>query len=324
MSTQYFKDIFCIVGYERSGTTMLRTILSNSSEMNVHCIEPHYILEMYQIFGLKVTNIPEAVTFLYNHKKYPKPGSDLYKKTKERLSLETLQSLYEGLIEISLEEFILKFYQRLYAGNWKNKLLIKYPEFALHLNILEKIFPEIKIINMIRDPRSAIASSFARWPSKSFTYRCIRWNSSVSLTKKWGTKNPGHYMEVVYEKLLINFNDTLAKICQYLGILVEDQMIHFHYYQPQWSVNNDYTEKEFKGVDKTKLDSWKKQLKTSQVNLSEKTCKKWMKEYHYPFSDIRLEGQENYFFVLKDRIKYVFEFAKTKVLHKINVLFFAQ
>ncbi|MGH2566057.1 MAG: hypothetical protein ACRDE5_16180, partial [Ginsengibacter sp.] len=122
---QYFKDIYCIVGYERSGTTMLRNILNNSSQLNVHLIEPHYILEMYKIFGLKVKDIPGAINFLYNHKKYAQPGTDTHKAAKERLDLASLQSLYHALNEIPLGEFFLKFYYRLYSGNLKDKLLLK-------------------------------------------------------------------------------------------------------------------------------------------------------------------------------------------------------
>ncbi|MEP6596712.1 MAG: sulfotransferase [Ginsengibacter sp.] len=318
MSNQFFKEIFCIVGYERSGTTMLRSILHNSSEMNVHLIEPRYILEMYKIFGVKITNISKAINFLYKHKKFPRYGSDVHNATEERLSLETLQSIYKDITEISLGDFFLKFYYELYSGNLQSKLLIKHPESAYHLNILKKVFPDVKIINIIRDARSAIASSFARWPSKSFTYRCNRWNRSISLSKEWGVKNPDHYLEVIYENILTDFNSSLDKICKYLEISMEDKMMHFHYHQRQWSVHNGYEEKEFKGVDQTKLHSWKKQLNTEQVYLIEKNCKKWMKEYNYVFSNSRLKGYKNYLFVFNDQTKYVVELVKTKVLHKVK------
>lgn len=316
MVDQYFENIYCIVGYERSGTTMLRTILNNSNHLNVHLIEPHYILNMYKIFGAEITDIPKAVNFLYNHKKYAQPYSEIYKGAKETLSEEVLQSLYRGLSEIPLGEFFLKFYQRLYFGNLKDKLLLKHPDFALHLNTLQKIFPQVKVINMIRDPRAAISSSVARWPSKSFTYRCHQWNNSISLPKDWATKNRENYMEVIYENLLSEFKESLESICQYLEIPVEDQMINFHYRQGQWSVNNGYQEKEFKGVDKTKISSWKKSLNEAQVALIEKACKKWMVEYQYLFSKNH-SGVKNYFFILNDQIKYAWEFSKIKARQEI-------
>ncbi|MGH2649413.1 MAG: sulfotransferase family protein [Ginsengibacter sp.] len=313
---QYFKDIYCIVGYERSGTTMLRNILNNSSQLNVHLIEPHYILEMYKIFGLKVKDIPGAINFLYNHKKYAQPGTDTHKAAKERLDLASLQSLYHALNEIPLGEFFLKFYYRLYSGNLKDKLLLKHPDFALHLNTLQKIFPGVKVINMVRDPRAAISSSVARWPSKSFTYRCHQWNKSISLPKNWAAKNPAHYREVIYENLLSGFKETLGIICQYMEVQVEDQMVNFHYRQGQWSVNNEPKEKEFKGVDKTKISAWKKSLSERQVTLIEKGCKKWMLEYHYPFSENN-SGFKSYFFILNDQMKYAWEFSKIKARQEI-------
>ena len=313
---QYFNNIYCIVGYERSGTTMMCSILNNSSHLNVHLIEPHYILDMYKRFGLKVINIPGAVDFLYNHKKYAQPNSAIFKGAKETLDKKGLESLYMGLSEISLGEFFLRFYHRLYAANLKDKLLLKHPTHALHLDTLQKIFPQVKVINMVRDPRAAISSSFARWPSKSFTYRCHQWNNSIALPKIWATQNQQNYLEVIYEDLLNEFDDTIGKICHYLEIPVEDSLINFHYHQGQWSTKEGFKEKEFKGVDKTKISFWKKNLSADKVVLIEKVCKKWMKEYQYPFSKINLDAKI-YFLILKDQAKYAWEFSKIKVRQEI-------
>lgn len=271
---------------------------------------------MYKVFGAEITDIPRAVNFLYNHKKYAQPNSDIYKGAKETLHLEVLRCLYEGLTKISMGEFFTRFYHRLYEGNLKNKLVLKHPALALHLDTLQNIFPQMKVINMIRDPRAAISSSFARWPSKSFTYRCHQWNHSISLPKSWATKNPENYLEIIYENLLSEFEECLGRICKYLAIPVEDQMINFHYHQGQWSVKNGYQEKEFKGVDKTKISSWRKTLNEGQIALIEKACKKWMTEYQYPFSENQ-PGVKNYFFILNDQMKYAWESTKIKARKEI-------
>ncbi len=294
----------------------MRNILSNSSFLNVHLIEPHYIIEMYKIFGSEVRDIPAAINFLYNHKKYAQPGADTHKAANERLDLTSLQSLYDGLSEISLGEFLLRFYHRLYQGDLKNKLVLKHPGLALHLNALQKIFPQVKVINMIRDPRAAISSSFARWPSKSFTFRCHQWNKSISLPKSWALHNRKNYLEVVYENLVNDYEKTLEVICQYLEIPIEDKLINFHYRQGQWSADHEYREKEFKGVDKTKISSWKKSLSDDQVTLIEKACRKWMLEYQYPFAN-DYSAHESHFFILKDQLKYASEFGKMKIRREI-------
>lgn len=317
MKEKYFEDVYFIIGYERSGTTMLRNILSNSSEMNVHGIEPHYILEMYKIFGLRIININEAVLFLYNHPKYPQPNSNSHPAAKERLELELLQSLYGGLTEIHLGEFFLMFYHRLYKDALKSKLLLKHPELALHLETLQTIFPNVKVINMIRDPRSAIASSYARWPSHSFTFRCNKWINAIKLPRNWAKQNQNAYLEVIYEDLISDFKETLKRVCSYLQIVLEEPLLNFHYKQGQWLINKEYEEREFKGVDTTKLESWKKQLNVEQILLIEGSCRRWMIKYNYPLSKNSLKPK-GILFILKDKARYISELLKNKYLVKIR------
>ena len=66
-----FKDYLIIVGFPRSGTTMLRSYLSYYPELCVHEIEPHWIQDFYLKYGKNAVDGNVIRKFLLNHRKFP-------------------------------------------------------------------------------------------------------------------------------------------------------------------------------------------------------------------------------------------------------------
>jgi hypothetical protein len=81
------------------------------------------------------------------------------------------------------------------------------------------VFPNAKIIHMMRDPRDRYASAKTRWTEMKGRVGAgtAMWLESVKLARRGQRKYPGHYMVVRYEDLVAQPEQMLHKICDFLG-----------------------------------------------------------------------------------------------------------
>jgi hypothetical protein len=80
-------------------------------------------------------------------------------------------------------------------------------------------YPGAKMIHMIRDPRDRYEASLAMWPNGKG--RCggatARWKYSVALMKRNLSYYPDSYLPVQYEKLVRQPEETLRRVCEFIG-----------------------------------------------------------------------------------------------------------
>lgn len=80
-------------------------------------------------------------------------------------------------------------------------------------------FPGAKILHMMRDPRDRFASALSRWKSMrgGVGAGTAMWLSSVALAEQNLARYPDNYMIVRYETLAGEPEETLQKICNFIG-----------------------------------------------------------------------------------------------------------
>ncbi|MCA9836417.1 MAG: sulfotransferase [Trueperaceae bacterium] len=103
----------------------------------------------------------------------------------------------------------------------------KIPETTLCYPWIIRMFPEVKYIFWIRDPRDSILSRHAtddlgrfnvRYPitDDERLRRAISWKYQYDLVK--ATPKPKHWIEVRFEDFVLNQEETLERLEDYLGI----------------------------------------------------------------------------------------------------------
>ncbi len=80
-------------------------------------------------------------------------------------------------------------------------------------------YPDVRIIHLIRDPRDRYASAIKRWPNQKGQVggATARWLYSVALARRNINKYPDRYMVLRYETLVSAPEETLQKVCAFLG-----------------------------------------------------------------------------------------------------------
>lgn len=278
---------FFIVGCGRSGTTLLKTILDSHSSISVMPETFFYksvypTIERYKTkpwgavdrwwlrdFGIN----PDVIRpFLMDNL-----GND------EDLG----QTIFRGIFEIYSEMTGCKV-----IGE-------KTPDHVKNLEEIRACFPGAKIIQIIRDPRAVVAS-FKRVKVGS--------NSTADIVEEWRiaeeilSDNLGKsdFLALRYEDLVRNPEANLLKICGFLEVSWDKEMLNFHQrneagFSPE-QVHHKNTQKP---LFLDSIDSWRAQLSQVDIGLIDWYLKEGMKRQGYQFSGLSIKKPRLIFAVSK-------------------------
>ena len=196
-----------MVACPRSGTSWLQRMLAASSPL--------------------IKTGPE--TFLF--KNYIGPQLDTWDiaKEKDMTNLHNYMTRKEFISK--LKSYTIDLLKPIIDNIKANEIFIeKTNSHALFLPLIREMFPESKIINVIRDPRDVVASWLAAsrtWakggPPKSAKEFAIFWKNCILTTEKIKKETDKNYFfELRYEDLLNNTFSTLVNVLRFLKISVDE------------------------------------------------------------------------------------------------------
>jgi hypothetical protein len=274
-----------ITGCRRSGTTLLKTILEGHTDLLVHPNEPQFFLELFQIFGKRITNLTRAITHVTEHP-----------YCSEVITRDGLSRAFQGVSTVSLQEFA-----QIYLHNWsgqrleKSSPVFKHPALILYLDLVFYLFPGAKIIHIVRDPHANISSQRIRWPNATL-WECIGWwRDAARAGHDLSQSNPKVCFELTYENLVNDTEEKISQLCKFLNIPFSGELLDFdlqkRIYSPgEESVGNPIYK------EPMRKDAWKQRLSPVEVALIEQECGGEMAWWGYDsyqpkVSPIRLSGR---------------------------------
>jgi hypothetical protein len=100
------------------------------------------------------------------------------------------------------------------------------PWHGIYLDTLKSLFPNMKVVHIIRDGRD-VALSYARtpWWSKDVMANLERWEQEVNIAHSFCKENPESCIELRYEDLVMHPEATLTKILRFLSLNFEEQLL---------------------------------------------------------------------------------------------------
>lgn len=254
-----FNPIF-IIGCQRSGTTFLSSLLSVHEE--VEAIPEGQFFVDCMPNDIHSINVIDVLNKIKNHYRFQIWNTSIPNISKDIAS-------YENFVK----SFV---FQYLKNCNPSKKLGgIRYwidhqPGHVRHMARLNEIFPKCKTIHIVRDGR-AVANSIMPldWGPNTITRAAYFWEQRIAHGFS------AHYylgdskcLLVRYEDLLTNTVFTLKKICSFLEIEFDDNMLK----ADGFSVPK-FTKAQHSlvgtGVNINRLDSWKHTLSQREIEIFE-------------------------------------------------------
>jgi tetratricopeptide (TPR) repeat protein len=190
-----------IVGMPRSGTTLVEQILASHSQ-----VEPTDELPYLERYGLEMEQ---------------KGG---------------YASVLAGLGEEGRAEYAARFLAAV-DPHRRRKLpyfIDKNPSNFLHVGLIKALFPQARIINVVRDPLDNAMSVFKQYFNKGneFSYSLdgivYYWQGYVTLMRHWHQLYPDAVMHLAYEDLAAQPEREITRILEYCGLPVEPGCFRFY------------------------------------------------------------------------------------------------
>jgi sulfotransferase family protein len=222
-----------LVGCLRSGTTLLQRIVDAHPEIAI-IHETQWVPRWYERrVGLTQEGMvtSELVERLLAHRRFP------------RLELDPAD--VEALVDHGRPKHYSDFVSDVFDlhGRVKGKRLVgeKSPGYVRHLPALHELWPDARIVHLIRDgrdvalsvlewkKRESTAGQFPTWEEDPITTAALWWEWHVRLGREAADLlGPERYCEFSYESLVADPERECAALCTFLGVTYDDAMLRFH------------------------------------------------------------------------------------------------
>ncbi|MGA9453419.1 MAG: sulfotransferase [Verrucomicrobiia bacterium] len=282
-------------GCPKSGTTLLLSLLDSHPQLVVLPEETFYLedrrhyaaLDSYQA---KLRRLLEKtdLQLLAKGRFEPKrecPSSDARDYT--RFDYQRFVALAEdfikqpGMNDSLLFSEVIRAYAIVQGTDWRNcvRWIEKSTSNEVRAVAFQELFPDAKLIQMVRDPRAVFASRKKRLTDNrghhTKAHRLVReWNRSAREIPRL-RQHPDQFMVIRYTDLVRNPNAVMREICRFAGFDFVPAMLNPTRAGVEWRGNSAFQEA-FNSIDSAPVDQWRDYLTVNEIWWIEIHCRKGM------------------------------------------------
>jgi len=272
---QEFDNIpfFFVIGRPRSGTTLLQTLFEAHPNVIIPPESP-IIEECYDRFGKRKIaskkDLNVLIKFISGIRKFDYWGIDV-KKLKNDLE-NNIDSLdFEPIIKIIYKNYISPFD--------KKEILIfgdKNPRYSRNPEKLLKIFPNARIIHVVRDYRDHILSmQKVKLLNSNLPLISTMWKRSQKKIFHLKSKLPEVIYSFRYEDFVKKPEQYFQNICEFLNIPFEKGVFDFHNLKQEYDkkfpnkTNSDFHSNLFRPINPNSIGKWKTDMNKQEVKKAD-------------------------------------------------------
>lgn len=299
MSNTATGKVIFIVGNSRSGTTMMRRVLGNHPDIYM-LEELHFFEQLWSTADKeKVLSAGDAdqlasrLLFIQRDGYLAAMDTGKHLAEAKTITASIVGPLYPHQV---LNAFLFHETRR----NGKSVPCEKTPQDVFYIGEILELFPDARIVNMVRDPRGVLLSQKRKWQRKKMgagfmtkkeqrrlriNYHPITisklWNSSIRAAAKFKEHPQVH--NVIFEQLVNASEQEVRSLCTFLGIEYQPSMLHI----PQVGSSNEADMPEAYGIKTERAGNWEKGgLNKAEVWFCQRICGEHMRIYGYDVKPI--------------------------------------
>lgn len=312
-----------IVGYLHTGTTLLQNILKRAPELIILRGETHFIQDLGPI-KRAFPDLNDAETrrdFTMYLVKLAFVGFQRANFYRDNYSLADLGLTEEQFDHIAAQvdealaaappedRYKLAFgivNDNLAAVAGKSRWLEKTPQHVFFLKTIFEMWPDARVINLVRDPRAAISSRKIRrsgdWLERRIAadplgtdqhtnfdplIDAYLWKDAVQAGIEAQKKYKDQVLTVRYEDLVHEPEKYVRLICEFTGLTYSPDMLEIGWINSATHTTADRTTG---GISTAAIDKWRKNLTPEEIFVCQSAVRQEMKELGYEPATVGFSG----------------------------------
>jgi hypothetical protein len=282
--TEAFPDVspIFVVGAPRSGTTLVSRILNAHPAIALADEIIYFDIVLKARSVVPELDTPERIGRLFellpkmDHVGYWHGMGEVLSEVKRRLLADPRPSY---------PKFYLLVMQVYAEQHGATRFGEKTPWNVRHLDEIVKLFPDARIVHMVRGPRANVASR-RKLPrtSQDVVTAAIKWKLDVLAGRQFAmgaSASPKNYMELRYEDLVADPEKEIRRLCRFVDEPFHTDMLVFHREQDVMFKDQPWKEGVFRPVYTDSLLMWRSYLSPAQARIVEIICGAEMRHFGY-------------------------------------------
>ncbi len=276
-----------VMGKERSGTTLLQTLLDSNPNI-VAPPESEFIILLYPRFG-KIKNWTEKDVLNFIEELFKDPFiANIWRLNRDQITSKLL-----SIKDYADYPSICKVIYYTMRGEKDNILWIsdKNPMYVIFIDRLLLLFPEAKFIQIVREPRDNIYSHLQSFKATNPAFLAQKWVAYNNILRKNKLESPEKFHTILYEDLVQNPELTMKTISEFLKVLYTDKMVHNTFPERLKAFSDQQFVMDraqmlhsnlLQPVNTTNIGKWKKGMRSADLRTVEKITGSFAAEnYNY-------------------------------------------
>lgn len=274
-------DPVFIVGMPRSGTTLVASILNASDELAI-TPETDYFPNHWRTCErggctLDPSRYRAYVRRVLESSEFSRLGMS-EGEAEELIGKITAQPPSHG----TLLNLVLGWYAR---RNGKARWGEKTPAHALFVPEILSLFPDARIVHVVRDPRDVLLSlQQVPWGERgNMVQRVRKWRQCLEIPERAGVTG-GKYVRVLYEELLQTPEEEVRRLCGGAGITYTPSLLDFHSSTdlPFDGETEPWKRRAQQPLDPTNTRKWVRAMPSEDIAAVELLAREQLRRLGYP------------------------------------------
>jgi len=248
-----------VLGSQRSGTTMLRLMLNNHPNLAI----PHesaFITIYFRRLGEygDLACSANARRLLADIARHPLVQRGKLIADQEAVLARPIRD-YRSFVDAIFGCYA--------ETEGKHRWGDKTPFYTADIDIIRTIFPDAKIVHLVRDGRDVVLSQKSiEWMSGNLPKLVLDWQWKTTIAHKVGAMLGHDFLEIRYEDLVCGPEEVLRRICSFLGEAYDPAMLNYsdraRAVVPGESLK--WHRNSVRPPDPTQLQKWKRHLSRAE------------------------------------------------------------
>jgi len=279
-----------ITGVYRTGSTLLTMILNQNPNVRISYDRANF----YRFYLDRAGTIEERYQEILEEAQERFKTRWNAKVPVERIKLRIEEDKPITFAKVYKHFMLETFFEGQDNFRWGEKTLLQWSNIPLFLHM----FPEGQALQIIRDPRSIVASQRQTTWEKPFRYldavfvcvHAMNWAKTVG-----STLAKGAYTVVRYEDLVMDPESEIRRVCNFLGIGYLERMLDSRQFKDGdgklWIPNTPFNDVE-SGISAHPRERWKSSLETWELLFVESILAEEMLYFGYEPSGVKFTSSD--------------------------------